>query len=58
MLLELDFQDWGIDLEGVLTQRTWRWFRLRVLKILGDPESRLHKALLIPTQEEPDGPED
>lgn len=45
MVLELDFQDWGIDLEAILAHRTWRWFQMRVLKILGDPTSRLHRVL-------------
>ena len=45
MVLELDFQDMGIDLEGIMEQRTWRWFRIRVLRILGDRRTRLHRVL-------------
>lgn len=45
MLIELDFQDLGLDLEGLLSQRSWRWFRIRLLRIMGDPNTRLHRAL-------------
>lgn len=45
-LIELDFQDWGLDIEHLLHSRSWRWFKLRLLCIMGNPETRTHKALL------------
>lgn len=52
VVLELDFQAiWGIDLEPLIHTRSFRWFRLRLLGLLGHPHSKL-KALL--TQEVPD----
>lgn len=52
-LIELDFQDWGLDLEPLLPVRTWRWFKLRLLCIMGNPQSRTHKAL---SKEAPNDP--
>lgn len=52
MVVELDFQAiWGVDLEPLLRVRSFRWFRLRLIGLLGHPHSKL-KALL--TQEVPD----
>lgn len=51
MVLELDFQAiWGIDLEPLLHTRSFRWFRLRLIGLLGHSQSKL-KPLL--TQEVP-----
>jgi hypothetical protein len=51
--IELDLQDLGIDVEsGVLDQRTWRWLWTRVLGLIANPHTRLHKAL---TKETPSG---
>lgn len=47
MVLEMDFQDlWTVDLEACLDTRTWRWFRVRLIALLGKPNSKL-KALLV-----------
>jgi hypothetical protein len=54
MLLELDFQDHGMDLEELLPQRSWRWFRLRCLRLIGDEDTRIHRALTR-TKEDDDG---
>lgn len=52
MVLELDFQAiWGIDLEPLLHTRSFRWFRLRLIALLGHPQSKLRTLL---TQEVPD----
>lgn len=47
--IELDFQDWGIDLEsGILKERSWRWLHTRIMGLIAKPESRLHRALTAP----------
>ena len=39
-------QVFGIDLSGgVLRRRTWRWFSVRVLQLLTDTGTRLHRAI-------------
>lgn len=47
--VELDFQDhkiYGIDLEsGILRERSWRWFQVRIVGLITDPTSRLHRVL-------------
>ncbi|MGW6658834.1 hypothetical protein [Rhodococcus sp. NPDC055024] len=53
--IELDFQDWNIDLEsGVLKERSWRWMNRRIFGLVANPESRLHKALKIPLTHTPE----
>lgn len=53
--IELDFQDWNIDLEsGVLKERSWRWLDRRIYGLIANPESRLHKALQIPLTHTPE----
>ncbi len=52
IVVELDFHlILNTDLEPLLHVRSFRWFRLRLLGLLGHPHSKL-KALL--TQEVPD----
>ncbi|MHD0300099.1 hypothetical protein RCF19_29770 [Rhodococcus qingshengii] len=47
--LELDFQDWGIDLEsGVLKERSWRWMQARIVGLIAKPDSKLRAALMVP----------
>ncbi|WP_196248721.1 hypothetical protein [Rhodococcoides fascians] len=45
----MDFQDhkiYGIDLEsGILRERSWRWFQVRIVGLITDPTSRLHRVL-------------
>ncbi|MEU4332327.1 hypothetical protein [Nonomuraea dietziae] len=38
---------YGADLEepGLLQARTWRWLRCRILGLLGEPKTRLFRAL-------------
>lgn len=44
--VEIDFQDWGIDLEsGVLDERSWRWMNQRIWALVASPASRLHRSL-------------
>lgn len=51
VVVELDFHAiWGVDLEPLLHVRSFRWFRLRLIALLGQPNSKL-RALL--TQEVP-----
>lgn len=39
-------REYGIDLSsGILRARTWRWFSVRVLQLLTDPGTRLHRAI-------------
>lgn len=46
MVLEMDFQDlWGIDLETCMDSRSWRWFRLRLIALMGKPHSKLNALL-------------
>ncbi|OZE13381.1 hypothetical protein CH249_01805 [Rhodococcus sp. 05-2255-3B1] len=47
--VELDFQDqsiYGIDLDsGILLQRSWRWLQTRIVGLITDSDSRLHRVL-------------
>lgn len=53
--IELDFQDWNIDLEsGILCERSWRWMYSRLIGLIENPESRLRKALQIPLTHTPE----
>ncbi|WP_155291588.1 hypothetical protein [Rhodococcoides fascians] len=48
MVLEIDFANpfiYGIDLEACLDTRSWRWFRLRLIALLGNPASKLKNVL-------------
>lgn len=37
---------YGIDLSsGVLLRRTWRWLSVRIIQLLTDAETRLHRAI-------------
>lgn len=44
--LEMDFQDRGLDLEDLLDKRTWRWFCIRTMTYVVDPDTRIHRALI------------
>lgn len=46
----------GIDVEsGILRDRTWRWFNVRMSAILNDPTSRLARSIAqIPDPPEPE----
>lgn len=44
--VELDLQDWGIDVEsGVLAERSWRWLATRLQGLVSTPGSRLCRTL-------------
>jgi len=52
--LEADFHsEFHVDLEsGVLKERTWRWFLVRMSALLNDPTSRLARSMThIPAPE-------
>ena len=52
--LEADFHsEFDIDLEsGVMRERTWRWFQVRMSALLNDPTSRLARSMThIPAPE-------
>lgn len=37
---------YGLDLSsGILQQRTWRWLSVRILQLLTDTGTRLHRAI-------------
>lgn len=54
-LVEIDLHErFGIDVEsGVLTDRTWRWLLVRILGLIDDPRTRIHRALTL--KETPSG---
>ena len=40
-------QVFGVDVEsGILADRTWRWFNVRMSAIINDPSTRLHAAIM------------
>lgn len=44
--VELDLQDRHIDVEAEwFERRTWRWLEMRIVNLISQPDSRLHKAL-------------
>lgn len=50
-LVEADLQDAGIDVEDerLMTSRTWRWLRVRIVGLLA-ADTRLYRALIPPPQ--------
>lgn len=52
LLIELDFQDWGIDLPARLDDRTWQWFKNRLSAIISNPQSRVHRTLVAKRERE------
>jgi len=46
-LIEADAQQhYGLDFSsGILDKRTWRWLSVRILQLLTDNSTRLHKAI-------------
>lgn len=48
----------GIDVEsGILRDRTWRWFNVRMSAILNDPTSRLARSITQIPDPEPEAPD-
>lgn len=57
VLLESDFHEfYGVDLEQVLRERSWRWFRTRVVGLFSC-DSRLYRYFK-PDEDEPVTPGD
>lgn len=51
LLVELDFQDWGIDLEECLDRKSWQWFKNRLSAIITNANSRTHRMLVAKRKE-------
>lgn len=54
ILIELDFQDWGIDLTDALDNRPWQWFKNRLSSLVSNPNSRINRALVAKHKEASD----
>lgn len=38
--------EYGVDLSsGIIDHRTWRWLSVRILQLLTDKHTRLHRAI-------------